>query len=155
MLYKVYVRLVSVVIVHTVDMFFLLVLILITIIFVYVKLKFFTLYGPIPGQAPRFLLGNLLEMGQLHGKYIGEAFQDYQKKYGDTYQVYLGLLHLICICHPDDVQHVFTHRHIYEQGNLHVDQHRLVLNDALICTKGLLNVFKINIECILYPRTSI
>lgn len=128
---------VCVLIAHRVDMLFLLVLVLVTTIFIYIKLKFFTLRGPIPGQPPRFLLGNLLEMGQFHGKYVGEAFKEYQNRYGDTFQVQLGLLHLICVCHPDDVQHIFTHRHIYEQSRLHVDQHRLVLNDALICTKGM------------------
>ena len=120
-------------------MFFLLVVILITILFVYLKLKYFTLYGPIPGQSPRFLLGNLLEMGLLRGRYIGDAFKRYQDNYGDTFQAWLGLLHVICVCHPEDVQHIFTHRHIYEQGDLHVNQHRLVFNDALICNIGTCN----------------
>ena len=145
--------------VHRVKMFFLLALILITTIFVYIKLKYFTLHGSIPGQSPRFLLGNLVELGQLNGEYVGEGFRRFQSKYGDTFQVQLGLLHLICVCNPDDVQHVFTHRHIYEQGNLHVDQHRLVLNDALICTMGKLN-FTDNsrlfyCELVSFSRTSI
>lgn len=117
-------------------MFFLLTVILIATIFVYLKVKYFTFHGPIPGQSPRFILGNLLEMGQLKGEYMGDGFKQFQSKFGDTFQVQIGLLHVICVCNPDDVQHVFTHRHIYEQGNLHVDQHRLVLNDALICTMG-------------------
>jgi hypothetical protein len=118
-------------------MFFLLVVILITIFFVYVKLKYFTLYGPIPGKPPHFLFGNLLQTGQLRGRYIGDALKQLQDEYGDTYQVWFGLLHLICVCNPEDVQHIFTHRHIYEQGDLEVEHHRLVFNDALICNIGL------------------
>ncbi len=126
-----------IILVYHINMFFLLVVILITIYFVYVKLKYFTLYGPIPGKPPHFLFGNLLQTGQLRGRYIGDALKQLQDEYGDTYQVWFGLLHLICVCNPEDVQHIFTHRHIYEQGDLHVNQHRLVFNDALICNIGL------------------
>jgi hypothetical protein len=119
-------------------MFFLLVVILIIILFVYTKLKYFTLYGPIPGKPPHFLFGNLLQTGILRGRYIGDALKQFQDEYGDTFHIYFGLLHLICVCHPEDVQHVFTHRHIYEQGGLHASQYRIALNDALICNIGMI-----------------
>jgi hypothetical protein len=72
-------------------------------------------------------------MGLFRGRYIGDALKQFQDEYGDAFQIYLRLLHLICVCNPGDVQYVFTHRHIYEQGDLHINQHRLVFNDALIC----------------------
>ncbi|CAF1519872.1 unnamed protein product [Rotaria sordida] len=76
-------------------------------------------------------------MGLIRGRYIGEALKQFQDTFGDTFQIWLGgLLHQICVCNPDDVQHVFTHRHIYEQGDLHVTQHRIVFEDALICNIG-------------------
>jgi hypothetical protein len=118
-------------------MFFLLVVVLITILFVYIKLKYFTLYGLIPGQPPHFLFGNLLQTGLLRGEYIGDVLQKLHHTYSDTFHVWFGLLHLITVCNPEDVQHIFTHRHIYEQGDLHVSQHRIVLNDAIICNIGL------------------
>ncbi len=114
-----------------------LILILITILLVYFKLKYFTLYGPIPGKSPQFLFGNLLQTGMLRGRYIGHITKQVQDEYGDTFQFWIGLLHLIFVCNPEDVQHVFTNRHIYEQGDLHVNQHRLVFNDALICNIGI------------------
>jgi hypothetical protein len=117
-------------------MFFLLIIVFITILFVYLKLKYFTLYGPIPGKAPHFLFGNLIHTGQLYGRYIGDGLAEFQEEYGDTFQVWFGLLHLICVCNPEDVQYVFTHRHIYEQGDLHVNQHRLTFKDAIICNIG-------------------
>ena len=117
-------------------MFFLLLVVFVAVFFVYFKLKYFTLYGSIPGKPPHFLLGNLLQTGILRGRYMGEALKEFQEKYGDTFHVWFGHLHLICVCNPDDVQHLFTHRHIYEQGDLHVNQHRLVFNDALICNIG-------------------
>jgi cytochrome P450 len=71
------------------------------------------------------------------GRYIGHVTKQFQDEYGDTFQLWLGLLHMNFVCNPEDVQHVFTHRHIYEQGDLHVNQHRLVFNDALICNIGM------------------
>ncbi len=108
----------------------------VAILFVYIKRKYFTLYGPIPGKPPQFLLGNLVHTGQLRGRYIGDCLTEFQGEYGDTFQIWFGLLHLICVCHPEDVQHIFTHRHIYEQGDLHVNQHRLAFKDAIICNIG-------------------
>ncbi len=123
--------------VSNITMFFLLIIILIIIFFVYTKLKYFTLYGPIPGKSPQFLLGNLLHTGLIYGKYFGHIVQELQVKYGDTFQFWAGPIRMIFVCNPEDVQHVFTHRHIYEQGDLEVDHHRLVFNDALICNIGL------------------
>jgi len=105
-------------------MFFFLVLILITIIIVYAKLKYFTLSGPIPGKPPQFLLGNLVQTGLSSGRYLGEITKQFQDEYGDTFHLWIGLIHLICVCNPDDVQHVFTHRYIYDQGYLHARDKR-------------------------------
>ncbi len=118
-------------------MFFLLVVILITIFVVYIKLKYFTLYGSIPGKTPQFLFGNLLQTGLIYGRYIGDIARELQVQYGDTFQYWAGPIRIIFVCNPNDVQHIFTHRHIYEQGDLEVEHHRLVFNDALICNIGL------------------
>ena len=117
-------------------MFFLLLLLLVALLFVYVKLKYFTLYGSIPGRDPQFFFGNILQTGMANGRYIGDVTREFQEKYGDTFQMWLALVHVIFVCNPDDVQYIFTHRHIYEQGDLHVSQHRVVFHDALICNLG-------------------
>ncbi len=98
---------------------FFLVLILITIILVHAKLKYFTLSDPIPGKPSQFLWGNLVQTGLSSGRYLGEITKQFQDEYGDTFHLWIGLIHLICVCNPDDVQHVFTHRYIYDQGYLH------------------------------------
>jgi hypothetical protein len=120
-------------------MLFLLIAITIIILFVYIKLKYFTLYGPIPGKSPHFLFGNILQTGLVYGKYIGDIAQEVQAEYGDIFQFWAGPIHIIFVCNLDDVQHVFTHRHIYEQGDLELEHHRIVFNDALICNIGMYN----------------
>jgi hypothetical protein len=116
--------------------FFLIIIILITIFFVYIKLKYFTLYGSIPGKTPHFLFGNLLQSGLIYGKYIGDIAREFQVIYGDIFQFWAGSIRMIFVCNPEDVQHIFTHRHIYEQGNLELDHHQVLFNDALICNIG-------------------
>jgi hypothetical protein len=117
-------------------MFFLLAIIIIALLYIYYKRKYFTLYGPIPGKAPQFYFGNVLQTGLLSGSYLGDIASKFQAEYGDTYQFFLGAMRFIYVCNPDDVQHIFTHRHIYGKGNTHIKQHRLVFHDAIICTEG-------------------
>ncbi|CAF1186655.1 unnamed protein product [Adineta ricciae] len=117
-------------------MLFLLIVVLVTVLFVYLKLKYFTLRGSIPGKSPNFLVGNLLQTGFFNGRYLGDIVKEFQTKYGDTFQFWAGPNRMIFVCNPDDVQHIFTHRQIYEQGKLEVDHHRLLFNDALICNTG-------------------
>lgn len=117
-------------------MFLLLIFTLFVLSLIYVKLKYFTLRGPIPGKPPQFLVGNLYQTGLVKGRYVGDIAREFQAIYGDTFHIWLSILHVICVCHPEDVQHIFTHRHIYEQGELHITQHRILFNDALICNVG-------------------
>lgn len=118
-------------------MFFLLCVSCLGLLVIFLKLKYFTLRGSIPGKSPQFLLGNLWQTGFLQGRYLGDIVKDLQAQYGDTFQFWAGPIHMTFVCHPDDIQHIFTRRHIYEQGNLEVDHHRVLFNDALICNTGL------------------
>ncbi len=86
-----------------------------------------TLYGPIPGKSPQFLFGNLLQTGIYRDRHINDITKQFQDEYGDTFQFWAGPTRLIFVCNPDDVEHIFTHRHIYERGHLHVNQHRFFL----------------------------
>ena len=118
-------------------MFLLFVTILVILSVIYIKRKYFTLYGPIPGKAPHFLFGNLLHTDLTRGGYIGDVSRRFQEKYGDTFQIWLGMARLIFVCNPKDAQYVFSHRHIYEQGDMHITQYGLVFNDTIICNIGL------------------
>lgn len=111
-------------------------LICLTVLIVYLKRKYFTISGSIPGKSPHFFFGNLLQTGLISGRYIGEIAREFQVQYGDTFQFWAGPFRMIFVCNPEDVQHVFTHRQIYEQGDLELEHHRIFFNDALICNIG-------------------
>jgi hypothetical protein len=119
-------------------MAFLLILVglLIIILFVYLKLKYFILRGPLPGKSPQFLFGNLLQMGELRGVSPATISLKMQAEYGDVYQYWVGPMHMICISNIEDIQHVFNHRHIYEQGDMHIKQFGVFFPDGLICILG-------------------
>ncbi|CAF1063589.1 unnamed protein product [Adineta steineri] len=52
----------------------------------YLKLKYFTLHGPLPGMPPQFLLGNLAQSGLLFDKAsLPEAHIAFKQRYGDIY----------------------------------------------------------------------
>lgn len=92
--------------------------------------------GSIPGKPPHLLFGNLLQTGLISKRYIGDIARELQLEYGDTFQFWAGPIRMIFVCNPEDVQHIFTHRQIYEQGDLELEHHRLFFNDALICNIG-------------------
>jgi hypothetical protein len=103
----------------------------------YAKLKYFTLRGPIPGISPHFLVGNLLQSGLLlRNASIPLTFEKLKNRFGDIFQFWLGPSRLIVLSGLDDIQHVFTNRHIYDQGDLFVHKFGLLFPDGLICTRG-------------------
>ncbi|CAF3145726.1 unnamed protein product [Rotaria sp. Silwood2] len=117
-------------------MFFILCLLLITIVLIYFKLKYFTLYGSIPGTLLQFLFGNIVQTGFTHGELFGNIALQYQAKYGDTFQFWFGPLHLIFVCNPEDVQHVFAYQQIYDPGDLNANRHGLFFHHGLVCNRG-------------------
>jgi hypothetical protein len=105
--------------------------------FLYAKLKYFTLRGPIPGISPHFLVGNLLQSGLLlRNASIPLTFEKLKNRFGDIFQFWLGPSRLIVLSGLDDIKHVFTNRHIYDQGDLFVHKFGLLFPDGLICTRG-------------------
>ncbi|CAF4545445.1 unnamed protein product, partial [Rotaria sp. Silwood2] len=86
---------------------------------VYIKLKYFTLRGPIPGLSPHFIFGNLIQSGLLLGKRsASDVCISFKERFGDTYQYWLGFMRFIAVHDIDDVQYVLTHRNIYDQGQV-------------------------------------
>ncbi|CAF3597998.1 unnamed protein product [Rotaria sp. Silwood1] len=86
---------------------------------VYIKLKYFTLRGPIPGLSPHIFFGNLLQSGLLLGKRsASDVYISFKKRFGDIYQYWLGFMRFIVVHDIDDVQYVLTHRNIYDQGQV-------------------------------------
>ena len=103
---------------------------------IYLKIKYFTLRGPLPGLKPQFLFGNLLQTGLLNGVSLPEIYTSLRNRLGDNYQLQFGFLHFIVIGDIDDIQYIFTHPHIYDQGDWFVDQLGALIPNALITLKG-------------------
>lgn len=118
-------------------MFFLYLFIVVLLGFLYIKLKHFTLRGPIPGLAPHFIVGNLFQAGLLlKNASIPLTLEKFKKRYGDIFQFWLGPSRLIVLSGLEDIQHVFSNRQIYDQGDLFVHKFGLLFPDGLICTRG-------------------
>ncbi len=117
-------------------MLFILSFVIAVLLFVYIKLKYYTLKGPIPGIPPQFLIGNLIQTGFVRGVSYAEIYIALRKRFGDIYQIWFGNVRFIVVCKVGDLQHIFTNRNIYDQGDLFTEKASLIAPDALISTKG-------------------
>lgn len=109
------------------------------LIYIYLKWKYFTLRGKIPGLAPEFLFGNCRQVGSMQEMTIPEIQIWLKEKFGDIFRYWIGPTQTICVCNADDVRHIFQNRHIYEQGDVHLKKFSLVLHDSMICNIGNFN----------------
>ena len=104
----------------------------------YFKSVYFTLRGSIPGIPPQFLFGNLIQLRLLPRKTVSlpDVMLDLGKKFGDVYQLWLGSMRLIIINSLEDAQHIFSHRTIYDQGDIFTENLKLLNPKGVICLKG-------------------
>ena len=103
----------------------------------YVKQRYFTLRHGLPGLSPHFYVGNLVQSGILfRGKSLSHVLVEFQKKFGDNFQFWLGPSRFMVIGDIADVQHIFNHRHIYDQGDVFIEKISLLFPDGLGCIKG-------------------
>ena len=106
-------------------------------LYFYYKVKYFTLRQPIAGLSPHFLLGNLLQSDILFRRVsLPEACSNWKARFGDIFQFWVGPTRLIAVNNLTDVQHIFSHRHIYDQGDIYVKQFSIVIPHGLISSKG-------------------
>ena len=112
-------------------------LVFLAVLCYYIKRAYFTLRGPIPGIPPQFLLGNLLQTGFI-GRNIpfNLIFIDLKAKFGDTFQYWLGPTRIVVVNRLEDVQHIFSHRNIYDQGEIFTKKVSLVNPYATLCLTG-------------------
>ena len=107
------------------------------LIYCYVKLKYFTLRGPLPGLPPQFIFGNMIQTGLLtRSQPLFKVLSQLQAQFGNVSQLWLGASRYIMVADANDVQHIFKYRQIYEQGDTQTEKLRLYLRDAYVCTKG-------------------
>jgi cytochrome P450 len=107
------------------------------LVYWYLKLKYFTLYGPLPGLAPEFFYGNMRQTGiSTRNESIEKVRLELKRRFGDVYQFWRGASRSVVVSNADDVQHILSHRNIYEQGNGHIKTFSLLFQDSLICDIG-------------------
>jgi hypothetical protein len=117
------------------------VLLFLTVLYYYIKRVYFTLHGPIPGLPPQFFFGNLLQTGVIRQNVpFNLVFLDLKAKFGDIFQYWLGPTRIVVVNRLEDVQHVFAHRHIYDQGELYTGKASLVNPYGILSLTGL-NIF--------------
>jgi hypothetical protein len=124
------------VILYVYVMLIFLILVFVLLTYLYVKLKYFTLRGPVPGLSPHFFFGNLIQSGMFNGVTTDQVFAAFKRRYGNIFQFWLGPLRVTCVNNIGDVQHIFTHRHIYDQGDMFVEKFSIFVPDGLISLKG-------------------
>lgn len=117
-------------------MIFILIIVVIILIIFYVKEKYFTFHGPIPGLSPQFLFGNLLQSGLFNGVSPPHILFLFKKRFGDIFQFWFGPSRFIIINNISDVEHIFTHRNIYDQGDIFIEKFSVTYSESLISTKG-------------------
>ncbi|CAF2054248.1 unnamed protein product [Rotaria magnacalcarata] len=112
------------------------VILAVAVVIYYLKLKYYTLRGPIPGLAPQFLLGNLMQSGMLRDTSLPLALKEFKSRYGDIFQFWIGARRWIIVSNIKDVQHIFTHRQIYDQGFSVSQTVGALFPDGLTACKG-------------------
>jgi len=114
------------------------IILFITVVYCYLKSIYFTLRGPIPGIPPQFFFGNLLQTGLLSRKTASmpNVILQLKEKFGDVYQLWIGSMHLIIINCLEDAQHIFSHRNIYDQGDIFTEKFKLIHPNGIICLTG-------------------
>jgi hypothetical protein len=118
-------------------MFLLLLFVISILLVVYTKIKYFTLRGPLPGLPPHYFFGNIIQSGILSNTVsLHQVYLEFKNRFGDIFQFWFGPWRVIVVSGITDVQHIFSHRQIYDQGDILVDQFSILLHDALICLKG-------------------
>ncbi|CAF2800141.1 unnamed protein product [Rotaria sp. Silwood2] len=103
----------------------------------YYKVKYFTIHGCVPGLSPHIFFGNLIQSGLLfYDQSPQKVFLSFRKRFGDTFQFWLGPTRVIAVNKIGDIQHIFTNRHIYDQGEIYIQLFSTLFSDGLICLRG-------------------
>ena len=113
-------------------------LIFLSVSYYYLKRKYFTLSGPIPGIPPQFLVGNLIQTGVIGRDLTSNViFLDLKSRFGDVFQYWLGPSRIVVVNRLEDVEHIFANRHIYDQADLFTEKLSIVNPYAILSLKGL------------------
>ncbi|CAF1170635.1 unnamed protein product [Rotaria sordida] len=113
------------------------IVIILVLLYIYSKLKYFTRHHSIPGLSPKFFFDKMRQTGMItENESVANVHLKLKSKFGDVYQFWMGLSRFLTVCGVDDIEYIFTHRDIYDQGDVNINKVSLLFHDALICTKG-------------------
>ena len=116
-------------------------LLLITLACFYLKWKYFTLHGPVPGIQPEFLFGNLRQLDLITSKkeiidsYV-HGFEKMRNRYGDVFQFWIGANHCYAFCRPEHAEQIYSARHIFDRAEIRKNTFGLIAENALIALMG-------------------
>ncbi|CAF1161564.1 unnamed protein product [Adineta steineri] len=116
-------------------------MVLVVTIYLYLKWKYFSLRGTVPGLKPEFRFGNLRQLGVVssNNEFIDSLMhgaEKMQRRYGDIFQFWMGLNHVYVFCRPEYAAHIFGNRQIFDRSDIRRDTFGLVAEDSLITLIG-------------------
>jgi len=111
------------------------------VVYYYLKWKYYTLRGGIPGLQPEFKYGNLRQLGIITSKKHGidsyvQGFEKMQKQYGDIFQIWIGSNHYYVFCRPEHAERIYSDRHIFDRADVRTKTFGLIAEDFLITLIG-------------------
>jgi cytochrome P450 len=107
----------------------------------YIKWKYFTLRGSVPGLEPEFPYGNLRQLGIITSKKILadpfiHGFANMQKQYGDIFQFWMGANHFYVFCRPEHAEQIYANRHLFDRADIRTKTLGLIVENAIITLIG-------------------
>ncbi|CAF1426579.1 unnamed protein product, partial [Didymodactylos carnosus] len=72
------------------------------------------------------------------GVTFSEAYVACKRRFGNVFQFWLGVTRVIVISGSGDVKHIFTHRHIYDQGDAFTRVFSILIPNVTISLKDLI-----------------
>lgn len=112
-------------------------IVFLVVVYFYVKLKYFSLRGPLPGLSPHVFFGNLIQSGiMFNGATTTQVFSSFKRRFGNVFQFWLGPSRIIVVSSIGDVEHIFTNRHIYDKGDMYIEKFGAIFPDTLMDIKG-------------------
>ncbi|CAF4572301.1 unnamed protein product [Rotaria sp. Silwood2] len=106
--------------------------IVIILLYIYLKRSYSSSPDDLPGVKPHIFFGNLINSGILTGKStFAQVMFDYQRRFGDKFQFWLGSHRCLVFCRMEHAQTIFADHHTFEQSPLFLP------NFDLFCPNGI------------------
>lgn len=120
-----------------ISMLFILIFFLLVLLVISMKMKYFTLRGPIPGRSPQLFVGNLIQFGMMFDEIsLAQALIRMKNEFGDVFQYWIGPARFIAVNNINDVQYIYNHRQIYDHSDFLSKNLSVVFPDSLGTCRG-------------------